>query len=106
MTAGPVTDPVLVVFCDRIYVCGFQALPLLLCGCESCFAYIKAILYIAGVWEQSIEESILIQESGSNRKMERNCLYVVSQLYFTPVIITIIRMRFIGCAGMGRNYNV
>jgi hypothetical protein len=38
--------------------------------------------------------------------MERNYLYVVSQLHSTPVIITIIRTRFIGCAGMGRNYNV
>lgn len=48
----------------------------------------------------------MIKESGSNRRMERNYLYVVLQLYFTPVIIAIIRTRFIGYAGMGRNYNV
>jgi hypothetical protein len=40
-------------------------------------------------------ESILIQESGSNRRMERYDLYVVSQLYSTPAIIMIIRTRLI-----------
>jgi hypothetical protein len=40
-------------------------------------ADIKAISYIADVWEQNIEENILIQDSGSNRRMEMDDLYVV-----------------------------
>jgi len=41
MTAGPVTYPVLIVFYGRIYVCSFQALPLLLYGCESCLLTLR-----------------------------------------------------------------
>lgn len=44
---------------------------------QNVLAYIKAVSYIADVWGQSIEETILIQDSGSSRRMEINDLYVV-----------------------------
>ena len=103
MTAGAVTHSVLIDFWNRIYMCNFQALPLLLYGCESCLLTLRQY-HTWRVFEESIEESILIQESGSNRRMERSDLYAVSQLYSTPALNTIVRTRLIGCAGMGRNY--
>jgi hypothetical protein len=102
MTAGPVTHPLHIVFCDRIYVCSFQALTLLLYRCEMCLLTLRQY-HTLWVFENRVLRRVFWSKRKSNRRMERNDLYVVSQLFSTPAIITIIRTRLTGCVGMGRS---